>query len=726
MKGDVDRPLLLHCTVTMSTPLAALALSLGSAVALVAGGIALTTALISRRTAVEERGARRVERAAAAPANGPGVLLPPRLHYFVNRTEAMEEAIARIGDGERVLAIAGGAGVGKSAVAGELVHRLRADDTGVGVPDLSTHDFLWIDGRDGCPTLIDICRQVTLLTGNQSLSSIADSAKLEALRAHFARNKTVLLLDNLRLSEEGSGKPLRELLRTIPSDSLAIASLNSPYVFDGSRILLTDLEPAHIQELIQHEVRRLGLQEDLFDADFAARLQRAVGGNPRLIESFLRALSRTSRTLEQLLEAVERGEGLRELYLPVWSELSVLGRSVLGACACVRGEAIAEQLAVACAASNEQLVTPLEELMQTGLVTVVRDPIRPNIYTCAYSVQRFVLTETSRENVRIFACRLAGHYIRQIAAEPENARWVAPHVNAIKAVMQLLYDHGEYAEVQSLFASVLDVLFTLGLFDDRINTGQLAYESAMRADNPRGASLAVDVIVSTHAARGELEEAREAVGLGLVAAERSGDSGERARMMRANALVLYKDGDAAGALAGLEGAGDLARETGDLEVLGNTCGLRTVAHWHAGEFELSAAAASEALSVCEDMSWHRAMAYPLRNLAEVAIHNGEFAHARKLLADANRISSEHGDLRQLTRVHLTTARLELLGGDPTEAQREAFAARAAALELGLIPELREVNALQAAAARARFFPPLRLYYRARRPARFTDAPVGGD
>jgi hypothetical protein len=292
--------------------------------------------------------------------------------------------------------------------------------------------------------------------------------------------------------------------------------------------------------------------------------------------------------------------------------------------------------------------------------------------------------------------------------------------------MDWLYDRGEDADLQSLFASVLDVFFTLGLFDDRITTGRLAYESAVRAGNPRAASLAIDVIVSTHAARGELAEARDAVGLGLLAAEQSGDPGERARMMRATALVLYKGGDATAALAAMRGAGDLARETGDLEVLGNTFGLRTVAHWHAGEFDSSALAASEALQVCEEMCWYRAMAYPLRNLAEVAIHRGEFAEGRRLLGEARRISAEHGDRRQLTRIHLTTARLELFGGDPAVAQREAFAARAAALELGLVPEMRELSALRRAAARARYLPPLRLYYRVRRPPRFTDAPVGGD
>jgi ATP/maltotriose-dependent transcriptional regulator MalT len=151
-----------------------------------------------------------------------------------------------------------------------------------------------------------------------------------------------------------------------------------------------------------------------------------------------------------------------------------------------------------------------------------------------------------------------------------------------------------------------------------------------------------------------------------------------------------------------------------------------VANWHAGKLEQSAAAAAEGLRVCQEMSWQRAMAYPLRNLAEVAVHGGDFPYARTLLADARRIAGEHGDRRQLVRVHLTAARLELLGGDLATARSEALAAQAGALELGLVPELREVSALRRAAARVRFFPPLRRYYRSRRPGRFTDAPVGGD
>jgi tetratricopeptide (TPR) repeat protein len=512
----------------------------------------------------------------------------------------------------------------------------------------------------------------------------------------------------------------------VPSGSLVITSLNSPYALDSARVLLDELKPSYVLELIQHEARRLGLEEGLFDAAFAMRLQQAVGGNPRLIESFLRALSRSPRSLEELLEAVERGEGLRELYLPVWIELAVSSRAVLGACACLRGQAIADQLTVACGINPDELPLVLAELMQMGFVTVVRSPGRPEVYTCSHGVQRFAIGETPPDVIDAFTQRLTTYYIRQFAAEPENAHWAIPHVAGIKAVLQWLYDRGEDTEVQALFASILDIFCTLGLFDDRISTGRLAYESAMRSGNLRSASLATDVVTSTHAARGELNEAREAVGHGLIAAERSGDPGERARMMRAHALVFYKAGEAVQALAAMEGADELARQTGDLEVLVNMWGLRTVAHWYVGSFEQSAAAAESGLRVCQEMSWQRAMAYPLRNLAEVAIHRGDFAHARTLVEDARRIAVEYGDKRQVARIHLTTARLELFDEQLRAAAREALAAESDAVELGLAPELLEVSALRRVIARARRFPPLRLSYARRRPSRFTDAPIGGD
>jgi hypothetical protein len=702
------------------------------AIAVTAGVLALMTALINRRIA--NRALERDQRdhtedsTRADPPRERDVLLPPRVPCFVDRKDAIRQAAERIAEGERVLAIEGGTGVGKSAVAAELVHLMCSDDAAAaGLPELlETHDFVWVDGHDACPTLADICQRVALLTGEQSLTAVAGEAKLPVLLAHLSRRKTVVLLDNVKASAGAAVEPLRELLRTVPSGTLVITALNTPHALHAPRVTLDDLELPHVLELVRYEARRLGLDARLFDEAFAQRLREAVGGNPRWIEQFMRTLNVSPLSVDELFEGLERGEAVRELLTPVWRELSAESRDVLAACACLRDPADAEQLRIACEMTRDELALPLTELIEMGFLTIVRSAGRPDVYACSIGILVFAAGETAADATAVITRRLAGHYVRKLTADPEDAEGAIEHIGAIKAVLLRLFDQHDDREFQALFASILDILYTLGLFDDRITTGWLAYESAVRADNHRGASLATDVLSSTYAARGEVDEAREAAALGLLAAERSGDGGERARQMRATALTRYKEGDAAAALAAMEGADALARGTGEREILVNVLGLRTVAHWFLGGFDASKAAAEQALEVCLEMGWHRATAYPLRSLAEVAVHHGDFGLAGTRVVEARLVATERGDRRQLARISLTAARMHLFAGKLRAASREASEAQQEAISLGLRPELREIRAIRTAAVRALWFPPLRLLYARRRPARFTDAPIGGD
>jgi tetratricopeptide (TPR) repeat protein len=577
-------------------------------------------------------------------------------------------------------------------------------------------------------TLADICRNITLLTGAQSLSAVRADAKLDALRAHLAKRRTVLLLDNLEIASQTPDDPLWQLMRTVPAGSLVIASISGSHPLESaSRVALDELGLADVCLLIGHEARRLGLvAPEVFDLAFAGRLQRAVGGNPKLIESFLRGVAASPDPIADLIEALERGEGLEELFGRVWDKLSPEARTVAVACAYLRGDGLAAQMRVASQLGSEALSRALAELIRVGLVGVVRGVDRPEIYRCSVAVQRFTLVVAAKEEIASFTDRLSAFYVRQLISEPENASWAVPHIAGIKAVLQWLSDRGDDVGVQELFASLLDVLFTLGLFDDRIITGRLAYDSAIRAGNHRAASLATDVLSSTYAARGEHAKAREALALGLIAAERSQDDGERARQMRAHGLTLYKAGDAAAALAALHGADALARETGDLEIVVNVLGVRGVACWYQGDLAGAEAAAQAGLSVCEEMRWQRAAAYPLRNLAELAVRVGKYERAQGLLDRAAEIAEGYGDQRQMARIHLTGARLALFRGQLAACSVELLTAELAAKRLGLGPELHELAAMRRAAMRARWLPPVRLWYAYRRPQRFSDAPVGGD
>ncbi len=696
----------------------------GGLVAAVAGLVALVTALVNLWTArVASRNAARVPTADSTTPRQK-VLLPARSH-FVNRDEELRRAVARIHAGEIVVAIEGALGVGKSATATELAWRLRGDrPADQPILDLEGHTFVWVDGRDRPPSLTEICRPLSLLTGDQSLTVVADDEKLDALRAHLSANKTVLVLDNLKLAHDPASEMLRDLVRTVPAGSLVIASVNRPGALDGSRVALRELDPAHVLELVHHQVLRLGLSdEDMFDEAFVTRLQRVLGGNPRMIEWFLRGFCRSSQSLDERLAAVERGEGLQELFAPAWRDLDDKPRDVLAACAHLRGEAIADQLVIACRLTDDAVSFALEHLVREGLVVAVRVSGRPQVFTCAPALQRFVAAETPAEARASFTARLAEHFVIRFSSDREDARGAIPHIGALRVIVEELFARGDDDQVRALFGVALDILFTLGLFDDRIALGTLAYESGVRAD---GASLAAEVVSSTHAVRGEVDAARDAVALGLVAAERSGWPGEVARQKRCAGLVSYRCGNAAEALTLVQGADELARDADDLETLVNILELRAAAHWYLGALDDCEGAAEQSMRVCEEMPWERAKAYPLRYLAEIAIHRREARRAQELLDSAQAIAAEYSDRRHAARLTLTQARLHLLEGQLREATRTATEAEFAARRLGLPPESREARALTVAARRAGVVPPLRLFYARRRPLRLTDAPVGGD
>jgi hypothetical protein len=661
------------------------------------------------------------------PVRAPAVRasLPSPPSRFVNRQAELETAMARIRAGHAAVAIDGEWGVGKSTTARELVHRLRDDDRrDDGMPDLRNHTFLWVACDNRCPALSDICASLGKLTHDQLLSTAASDQKLDALRMHMSMHKTVLVLDNLRLSDDPDSDALRRLVAAVPDGSLVVASIDRPHELSASRVTLEDLDQPHVVELIRDQVDALDLQpaQD-FDERLAARLRASVGGNPGQIEWFLRSFSLSHRSLEEHLAAVERGEASEDRVPALWSDLAPRARTVLAACALLEGNAIAAQLAVACDLTDEALSATLAELFAVGLTIPVHHTDRPSTYDCPRAIGNFALSHSDDATMDAFVDRLVAQLERHFADHPEDAPAATPYVGSLRPLMHRLAERGDDATVQMLLRRSLDILFTLGLFDHRIELGRIAYESAIATGNHEGASRATQVLSSTHAWRGELDRAREAVAWGLLAAERSGDPAERARQMRCAGLVHYRARDAAGALRAIDGADRLARESEDWECVVNVLGLRAAAARYVGDLERSRLAAAECLETCERMPWFRAIAYPLRDLAQIALHEGNLELAREQLERARSIATSCEDRRQLARIALAEARMRLFAGELDAARETASEAQSAAARLGLPPEATEAHAIYDAARRARVLPPLRLYYAWRRPLRLTAEPT---
>lgn len=685
---------------------------------IIGGLVAMRTAVLNLRTA-------RVNAPVldAAQAEVPTPVLLPARPEFINRADDLRRAIGEVARGANVLTIEGSDGVGKSATAAELVWKLREREVGPDGPNFEDHSFVWVDAEHRALRIDDICRQLALLTDDQALSALAPSAKLDVLRAHLARAPTVLLLDNVRLPDDRARREAHRILSAVPAGSLAVASIAPSALTPGARLTLVDLDVDHVGALARLQARRLGLDVDGdLDADFARGLHDALGGNPQMIEWFVRSLQTSTQAPRAHLEAVRAGSGITEMFAPVWDRLRPDDQGAVAVCALLRAGAMAEHVALGVAIAEDAVTSIVDRLTSVGLLTAIRTTGQPARYTCSPAWRSFVLA-ARKDQLADLTIRLGAELTRRLEAAPEDARSAAPHVGAIAAVIESQYDLGLDADLQRLFAASLDILFTLGLFDDRIRLGALAVKSGERSGDHAAASRAAEVLSSTYAIRGELEAASEAVAFGLAAAARSQSLGERARQQRCAAFVEYRAGRAADALSAVVGAEEAAGRAGDLETVVNALEVQCAAHWWLADFESTRRAAERCLRVCEEMPWKRAASYPIRWLAEVDHQAGRHEDALERLSLAEAISREHGDDRQLARIAITRARAELGRGAARPALTVALDAAALSRRLGMPPELKEALAVARVARRVRFLPKT---LRLRRRARLTNAPVGGD
>ncbi len=631
-----------------------------------------------------------------------------------------------------MVTLEGGIGVGKSALATEVGHRLA---TGEGMgrrrrkPAVPFKTLIWVDAANQCPTLVDLARTLSLMTGERSLSAVSAADKPDAIRSFLSSHPCVLILDNLRVPD-GAPAQLPPFLRTLPPGSLAIVSANTAGAVDGPRVEVRELPPADARALLEREAARRGVTA-LVQADGAQldRVHRLVGGNPRAIGLLVLACSRFPGPLPQFLHELESGLGqvTTALYDTVWSEMPAERRSVLTACAYLDEGTDASQVAAALAMPERDAHPALAALWADGLLTSTGHPDR-TAYKCSAPLRVFVRSRADRSLLTAVRTQLATYLAERFSTDWEDAAGAAGHVQAIRTLIRELDAVGEYRLCLDLFDAVYDILFTLGLFDDRIELGWTAYHAAEELGLPEEQSLALSVVSSTHAIRGENQQAAQAVQLGLAIARRAGSPREIARQLRCEAFRLFRANQAAEALAVVEAenAADMARDAGDPNNMIDILSLIGAAHWHLGDLDACEATVLRFLDECEQMPWERGKAYALRDLAEVRLLRRDSGEAEALAQRAHRIAEEHRDVRQLARIGLTQARLHLFGGRMRQARDTARQAAADARALLLTGERAEADAVRLLATRCLRMPWLRRAVVGRPRTRFTEMTVGGD
>lgn len=158
------------------------------------------------------RRARRTRLAAESP--GPRLILPSRIQ-LVDRVDEVRQVLGHLAAGEYVVTLEGSIGVGKSALAMEVAHRLAAGEGARGgrrKPPVAFETLVWMDAANQCPDLVDLARTLSLTTGERSLSAAPAAGKPDAIRSFLSTHPCVGFI--IRDGEEIGLPFLNELLRT--------------------------------------------------------------------------------------------------------------------------------------------------------------------------------------------------------------------------------------------------------------------------------------------------------------------------------------------------------------------------------------------------------------------------------------------------------------------------------------------------------------------------------
>jgi hypothetical protein len=337
---------------------------------------------------------------------------PPRLFGTDDKLAQLTTALTAEGS-PWLVAVVGIGGIGKTSLADAGVRALS------GAPSFA--DIAWISARqerfvvwdglqempEGTPALTveALVDAVIDQFGFQDLSRLALASKKEKVRAYLKDRPYLVVIDNLETATDYRAL-VPDLLDMVNPTKLLLTSRHSLHDYPGILSLsLDELSAADSLALLRHEARERGMI-DVATApeDTLLHVHEAAGGNPlalKLLVGQMHTLS-LSRVVDDLRQA--RGRKVEELYHFIywrsWQLLSDQSRQVLAIMPLVAesGGGLA-QIAAVSELAEEQLATPLKQLVTLSLVNVM-GTVEARRYGIHRLTETFLLNEVLKWQTR--------------------------------------------------------------------------------------------------------------------------------------------------------------------------------------------------------------------------------------------------------------------------------------------------------------------------------------
>jgi tetratricopeptide (TPR) repeat protein len=625
-----------------------------------------------------------------APAPVPAVprQLPPLVANFVGREVELAEldrlaAERQEGEGPVILAITGGPGAGKTALAVCWAHRVHND-----FPD----GQLYVDLQGYAPD--EPAPPERVLAGfldalGVSRSAEADVADLTAqFRTAVAGRRMLVVLDNATDAEH-----VRPLLPGAPSSRIVVTSRNNLAGLAAGqgarRLWLTELTHEESRTLLYALIgRRAREDHDTTTklAELCARLPlprriaavRVDNSPTRRFPDLVAELEQEESTLDTLEAGDDERTAIRSVLSWSYEHLAAAEKHALHMFGLFPGTALDTAAAAAlCGAGQRDAKRALAGLVTANLLIEDENGCHTtHDFVRAWAAELAEVAE-SPLNRRRALTRLFDHYLVQVTpADTDAARtWTRAQYDNLIAATTHMAEHGWHAQLIAMAGALTEYLAIAGYPRQAITLHENAAAAATAMGNDAALAAANLALGTIHWRTG-----------GYVAAERNfatarrlyralGDPAGEGRALTGLGSTYAYEGHHEQALTALTAAEELLRDAGDPIALGMALGTAASVHHALGDIPTSIAHLRRAAQIFHDNNDTVREGRALGNLGVDHHTLGDHAEARACHTAALRIHDTHGDRAAAGRAHLGLAGLDDHDGDHDAALRHLLTAR---------------------------------------------------
>jgi tetratricopeptide (TPR) repeat protein len=597
--------------------------------------------------------------------------LPPDLADFTGRTDDIQalEAVLKPGGTAAISAVNGMGGVGKSALAIHVAHRLMSQFADAQL-------YVDLRGQSALPLSPEavLVQFLQALTGRDESQLPSDVDALAALyRSVLVGKRALIVLDNAR--DVAQVKPLLPASATC---AVLITSRQALATLAGSQRRLDLMPLAEAVDLF----RRITGQEN------SAAVQAVVVacGRLPLAIRIAGALLQRQRgwTVEKLaaLLADEKARldrlqladlDVRASFNVSYQWLTAAQQQVLALAGTLVGQDFGVPVLAAVAEREEEAIaTDLDELVAAQLLEVQPASERYQLHDLVRLFAREQLTATAQstaeERALDWYCQQAGFWnngldpvrCRQLAeswaegteqspAELEQIlprmalNWFEAERGNWVAVVQQLGQGGRADAAVALAANLASFYGQRSHWSDWVTTHEIAKTSAEQAENWAGVAQTLIGLGVVYANQGRWAEAIASYEQSLATKRELGDRHGVAQILIGLGVVYADQGRWAEAIASYEQSLETKRELGDRHGVAQTLNNLGLVYWKQGRWAEAIASYEQSLETKRELGDRHGVAQTLNNLGNVYLNQGCWEEAIATYEQSLETKRELGD-----------------------------------------------------------------------------------